>query len=500
MRERSKPLQMTSFSAKCVFLNFLVQITEAKLPFNSSIDPPILRKSSDITFDPLGVAAVLNNPRADLSAARLYVQSDRKIFRWPHTTMMGAALTPVKTLVDHLAQHDSIHPAVSMCTRDETMIPIRSNTIFQELRVNVGNLWLRDVINFKPSKEEPGRKGDRRSGWPTNDVAIAYVGRVFDPPASPPGSHSTSLMVMVRKALIAMTGFLTGLLLSIGACFSILTGDIWGALLFVFYLSHWTVSTMISHTQLVATTCPEIRPDDTIRFAVYERPVGIGGMVVFKGAQHDMETWARTTLQFRNSPLASTLHWAWLITGTLSAISSIACMVNMSGKFQLVFLGVLFYSSLAELWLTQSARAIQRKVRESAQLSKVVILRGNQTRTKAIIRATLSPEVGERCSLASLDWIGLNLLPRIPIFTGMQDMLRAISTSARPNEVAIAIETFRQTCYNRGIPLNEKQQKDNQLVDRIVREVEETLEEAQSAPPPVIENEFKHSQAILSLA
>lgn len=481
-------------------LNYFFQIAEAKLPFGSSVDPAVLRKSSDITFDPLGVAAVLGNPRADLSAARLYVQSDHKSFRWPHTTMVGGALTPVKTLVDYLAQHDSIHPAVSMCTRDEMMIPIRSNTIFKELRVNVGNLWLRDVINFKPSKEEVIDKGDKKSGWPGNDIAIAYVGRVFDSPASTPNSNSASAMVMLREVLILMTGVLSGLLLSVGACFSILTGDIWGAVLFVFYLSHWTVSSMISQTQLVTATCPEIRPDNTTRFAVYERPVGIGGMVVFKGPQQDLETWARTTLQFRNSALASILHWAWLVTGTLSAISSIACMVNMSGRFQLVFLAVLVYSSVAELWLTQSARVIQRQLREIAQLSKVVILRGNQTRTKAIIRATLGPEVGERCSLANLDWIGLALLPKTLIFIGMQDMLRAISPSAQPTEAATAIDAFRQSCYHYGPLLDEKQQNDNQLVDRIVREVEETLEESHSAPRPVTEKQFNQNQAVLSIA
>lgn len=176
-------------------------------------------------------------------------------------------------------------------------------------------------------------------------------------------------------------------------------------------------------------------------------------------------------------------------------------MVNMSGKFQLVFLGVLIYSSLAELWLTQSARVIQRKFRESAQLRKVVVLRGNQTRTKAIIRGTLSPAVGGRCSLADLDWIGLKLLPKTPIFTGMQEMLRAISGTALSKETTVAIDTFRRSCYNHGTLVNEKQRKDNLLVDRIVREVEETLlEEAHSTAPTVTEKRFKHDQATLSLA
>lgn len=59
------------------------------LPFSDSVSSAQLRGFDSITFDPLGVAAVLNNPRADLSAARLYVQSDRRAFRWPHTTMIG---------------------------------------------------------------------------------------------------------------------------------------------------------------------------------------------------------------------------------------------------------------------------------------------------------------------------------------------------------------------------------------------------------------------------
>ena len=59
------------------------------LPLTDTISSADLRGLDSITFDPLGVAAVLNNPRADLSAARLYVQSDRRAFRWPHTTMIG---------------------------------------------------------------------------------------------------------------------------------------------------------------------------------------------------------------------------------------------------------------------------------------------------------------------------------------------------------------------------------------------------------------------------
>lgn len=68
---------------------FICQSNIMPLPFTDTTSSALLRGFDSITFDPLGVAAVLNNPRADLSAARLYVQSDRRAFRWPHTTMIG---------------------------------------------------------------------------------------------------------------------------------------------------------------------------------------------------------------------------------------------------------------------------------------------------------------------------------------------------------------------------------------------------------------------------
>lgn len=433
------------------------------LPFTNGILAPSLRESDSITFDPLGVAAILGNPRADLSAARLYVQRDRKTFRWPHTTMIGAALTPISTLVAHLAQYDSIHPAVSMCTKDELSIAVISNTIFRNLRINVENLWLRDVLNFRPSKEPIHIYGERHEyGRAANDIAIVLVKNVFDE-GSFPDDYRHVYAIRWRRAVMNITGLLTGLLLCVGTIFSVLRGDIWALTLFFIYLSHWLVSTLISFTHLVKTTCPQIRQDNTIKFAIHERPPDIGGMVVFKGTQQEIETWYRTTLQFRRTLLTDGFHWIWIVTGTLSAISSVACMVNMTGIFQLAFLGVLLYSSVAELWLTQCARRIQWCVREAAGLGKVVILTENKSRTEAITRATLA--VRDECSLAGIDWMELHLLPPQPIFIEYQKLLNAL-TAEKVVDIERVIQDFQTACK-----VDQLGPKNRDLVNRIIHEV-----------------------------
>lgn len=378
--------------------------------------------------------------------------------------MIGAALTPVSTLVNHLAQYESVHPAVSMCTRDEKSVSIISNTVFRDLRVNVGNLWLRDVLNFKPS-EEPRqiRRDGPKVGRAGNDFAIASVNHVFDQSALSENSLR-AFDIRWRGAVINFMGLGTGLLLGVGMVFSVLTGDIWGITLFFLYQLHWFASTLISFTSLVKPTCPEIRQDDTIKFLVHERPADIGGTVVFKGTQHELETWARTTLQFRGDILARCLHWFWMISGTLSAISSVACMVNMTGMFQLVFLAVLFYSSIAELSITQTARYIQRELRDSAGLGAVAVLTENSTRTYAIIRTVLGIE--DECSLHGLDWVGLRLLPPTPIFVEFQEMLGVLASNENIN-VETTLANFRKACDPKG----ELPPKDALLVDRIIKEV-----------------------------
>ena len=444
------------------------------LPFAEDLPHPKLRGSDSITFDPLGVAAILGNPRADLSAARLYVQADRATFRWPHGTMIGGALTPVSTLVSHLAQYESIHPAVAMCTKDEIAISVISNTVFRELRINVENLWMRDVLNFRPSHEKgvinsvTGTGGGRAA----NDIAIVLAKDVFEPGALSFDSPNR-WAVRVRKLIINLTAWTTGLLICVGLVFSVLTGDFWGVALFACYLGHWTVNTAISWTYLVKTVCPSIRQDDTTRFMIHERPPDIGGTVVFKGNQTDIETWYRTTLQFRHGFWTDSLHWLWILTGTMSAIASVACMVNMTGTFQLVFLAVLTWSSIAELWVTQCARRIQKLVRNEAAMGKVVLLTDNKTRTEAITRATLA--AGNDCSLKGLDWVGLKLLPPSPIFVNYQKLLNTLSADVHEAPEA-AMHTFLQDCN-----VSEQSVKNKFFLERILTEIRDVLDEVQRA-------------------
>lgn len=58
----------------------------AKLPLGNLDDGNIQGTSTKISFDPLALLAILHNPRATASAARLYGQSYLGVFRWPHTS------------------------------------------------------------------------------------------------------------------------------------------------------------------------------------------------------------------------------------------------------------------------------------------------------------------------------------------------------------------------------------------------------------------------------
>ena len=64
-----------------LLLHLLPAPAAGKLTFNSEIVTPVLKHSNEVSFDPLGVAAVPYNPRANISTARLYTQPDRSIFR-----------------------------------------------------------------------------------------------------------------------------------------------------------------------------------------------------------------------------------------------------------------------------------------------------------------------------------------------------------------------------------------------------------------------------------
>lgn len=56
------------------------------IPFGSLKEGYLQNTSSSISFDPLDLIAVLPNPRASASAARLYGQISLDVFKWPHTS------------------------------------------------------------------------------------------------------------------------------------------------------------------------------------------------------------------------------------------------------------------------------------------------------------------------------------------------------------------------------------------------------------------------------
>ena len=140
-------------------------------------------------------------------------------------------------------------------------------------------------------------------------------------------------------------------------------------------------------------------------------------------------------------------------------------MVNMAARFQLAFLGILSYSSVAELWLTQTARHIQTQKRDSASFGKIKYLRENNTRTEAIIRTTIGME--DECNLRDLDWVDLELLPPTPVFKEFQNMIRALAAGGGVN-LESTLEDFRR--------LSNPKAKDVALVERIIREVRTVIE------------------------
>jgi hypothetical protein len=411
---------LPSTTLSFLLLPIFPQSASASLPFNSKITQPVLKHSNEVTFDPLGVAAILYNPRAETSAARLYTQPDRAIFRWPHTTMIGATLTPLSVLVDYLtSKFSSIDPAVSMCLKDRINLPVRSTMVFPDLPISLSNAWMRDILAFKPSR------------CPENDFAVAEVDDFFvQPNLGTPSNTNTNTSTAPLTAL-DLLALLCGLLILTGLALSIITGDIWASTLFLIYTFHWLASTLISFNPLVKLQENKIVPDSSTQYCVYQRPEG--GTVVFKGRKDTLERWARMTWIFDPRPQNRFLHWFWTITGTLGAVVSVACMVNMAAYLQLGFLGVLGYSSLAEIMATQVARKLQARARgrglrtatagEKVGYGEPTFVCDNRTRTMGIIRATL------KCGLDGQMWFDLGLLPQDNlVFKRMVDLLDRLRT------------------------------------------------------------------------
>ena len=392
-------------------IGVLTHLAEAALPWDSEISHPVLKTADVVAFDPLSLLAILWNPRASTSAARLYMQSDKKTFRWPHMMQIGAVTVPVYMFVNHLtSNYHSIHPGLDMCQGSVDMLDVKStigsvkpgsDSSFSNLPIPAGDSLLIKALNFKPSMA------------PTNDMMVVYLTELSEQDVLTP-----SRKAWIERKLVLCTEVVMGLIVISGTVFSALLGDIWAIVLFATYLFHWLASTAVSFRQLIVPDRElTIQPDETVVFAVYRRPSG--GLIIFKGTQAILERWARTKWIFNQSPLNTFTHWTWIITGTAAAFASQACMVNMSGYLQLGFLGMLLYSSAAELWLTVLANELPIDTFHRSLSVKRSEM--NDKKYKSIIQTSLGFDRNHR--LEKLRWIELGLLPEMTVFSAMVNTL-----------------------------------------------------------------------------
>ncbi|KAJ5457416.1 hypothetical protein N7475_008804 [Penicillium sp. IBT 31633x] len=418
-----------------------------------------LKSDDGVTFDPLGVAAVLYNPRVDKSAARLYTQFDRGLFIWPHLTMIGGTLPPMQMLVERLnAPMKWIHPSIKLCAQDTTMIPVRSDisgNVFRQLPLNLSNAWLTDIISFQTSKQ------------PGNDFIVVRVDAMYQSRETRQKNvrqHAGNVSWLLGKWTLELICLLNGGMLVTGMVCGILTADLWAFVLFSLYSSHWFASVLLSFTSMVKIHKPDhIKNDLQDRYAVYERDEG--GTVIFKGPQKELEEWARSTWEYDQTSIKDILHWFWTLSGTFSGISSVACMVNMRGALQLAFLGVLVYSSLAEIGATRIARHLQTKAHGYISVDQVL---DNATRSLAIIRATL--QIQPECRLKGLNWVKMGLLPPMRVFEKMQELLEELGESEQGLVHSPGVVDAMCTRF-----LGEVDSTERRLAERIVTEVKDTL-------------------------
>jgi hypothetical protein len=440
-------------------LYFAGLVQAAKFPESLTGLQAQLKNDSEVTFDPLGVAAVLYNPRVDKSAARLYTQFDRGLFIWPHLTMVGGTLPPMQMLVERLnATMKWIHPSIKLCAKDTTMLPVRSDVsgnVFRQLPLNLSNAWLTDIISFQTSQQ------------PGNDFIVARVDDMYQSKEKLQKNvrqQSGYLKWMIGKWTLDLICLVNGAILTTGMVCGILMADVWAFTLFFLYSSHWLSSVLISFTSMVKIHKPDhINNDLRDRYAVYERDEG--GTVIFKGPQKDLEEWARSTWEYDQTWVKDCLHWFWTLSGTLSGISSVACMVNMKGAMQLGFLGALVYASIAEIGATRIARILQTKAHGKVSVDRVL---GNRTRSLAIIRATL--QISPECRLKGLDWVKMGLLPPMQVFIKMQELLREIEGIGSDSAQSRALVEDKCAQF-----LREMNPPERMLAERIVMEVKETL-------------------------
>jgi len=329
--------------------------------------------------------------------------------------------------------------------------------------LNMSNMWLNNIRSFTPS------------GSPGNDFAVIYIDAIHEKPEVKTERIKRELGTMrwwMGKLTLDLIGLLNGLMVLTGMVIGILAADMWASVLFFLYGCHWIGSTLISVSRMVEIHKPPIRKDRHIKYAIYEREVG--GTVVFKAPQEVLEEWARTTWEYNPTLYRSGLHWFWITTGLFAAIASLACMVNMRGVFQLAFLGVIVYSSLAEIVATRIARILHTKAKGPLTFA---IVDHNKTRTKGIIRATL--EIERSCRLEGLDWIELGRLPPNQVFKDMQSLLGIINKMQGDEEDGEPVPD--PVSRNQDLEvmfadfINKQTSRERDLARRIVAEIKDAL-------------------------
>lgn len=268
--------------------------------------PQDLRNTQNgITFDPLSVATVLPNPRANASAVRLYTQQQRDTFRWPYLMMIGGTLPPFSAFVDHiLSTSQNVHPALTLALQDATKLEVTSNTIFKELPLNFSHAWIRLVLDFRPSR------------IPDNDFMVINIDPVQS--GNVGSDQVKGARSSISKGIFVSTGLLCGLIVIMELIFSVFLGDPWAMALFLIYLAHWTASTMVSSTSMIkprAESVAKVKEDGRLSFAVHQRKEG--GTVIFKGRKDSFERWARQTWQFEQTRKKSLLHVSMADIGTI---------------------------------------------------------------------------------------------------------------------------------------------------------------------------------------
>ncbi|KAL7940457.1 hypothetical protein V8C42DRAFT_337493 [Trichoderma barbatum] len=417
----------------------ILSLSSATLPWGYEDVTPGIKTSAPVSFDPLAVLAILWNPRASVSASRLYAQPYRcetKRPRWPHLMHIGAVTVPVSVLVGHLTRnYRSIHPGLDMFMGNVDNLNVKSTigkviNLFPTLPLSGSESGFVDSLAFRPSMH------------PRNDIIIVSLLRagrraLAEKHVVPEPQHANTTYKrrwLLRKIIFGLTELVMGLILSGGLTFSVLLADIWSVVLFGSYFLHWLVSTAVSFCRLIESdTWKEelnIRKDDDLVFAIYERPAG--GWVVFKGTQETMERWARTSWWFADNKSHNQLiHWSWMITGVFAALASVANMVNMTGYMQLGFLTILVYGSLAELWLTVVDQMFQPESMSFLGPYSRHIVAANDKKYKSIIQACLGVDDIHR--LGSVPWTELGLLPKREPFLALEQTIRHLHNASCAN-------------------------------------------------------------------